>query len=379
MMAPASLPSIKDIVLIGGGHAHALVLKSWGGSQISGARITVINPGPTAPYSGMLPGFVAGHYERAALDIDLAHLGRFANARLVLGSANGIDRENQLIHVQGQAPIAYDVASIDVGITSDMPEMAGFSEYAVPAKPLGLFAAKWEAYRAQNHTAHVAVIGGGVAGAELILAMAYALQTRNRLGSATLIDSGTALTALSRRAGHRVRSQIQALGVNLIENASVAQISDGMITLTDGRVVRSEFTTGAAGARPYQWIQDTGLALTDGFVDVNTMLQTSDPRIFATGDCAHLTASPRPKAGVYAVRQAPILAHNLHACLTGATLRSYKAQKDYLKLISMGEKSAMGEKFGLTFAGSAIWQLKDRIDQNFMAQFRNLPADGPSL
>ncbi|MQQ09986.1 selenide, water dikinase SelD [Epibacterium sp. SM1979] len=379
-MQTPTLPATKDVVLIGGGHAHALVLRSWGLKPLAGARVTVINPGPTAPYSGMLPGFVAGHYDLAALDIDLVQLARFAGARVILGRATGIDRENKQITVPGQPPIAFDVASVDVGITSDMPLLSGFRDHAVPAKPLGPFAAKWDAFRAGDGPAHVAVIGGGVAGAELILAMAYSLRERGRLGTTTLIDSAAALTAIPEAAARIVRNQLSALGVSLIENAKITRVWPHSITLTDGREVQSDFTTGAAGARPYGWLQETGLALSDGFVDVNAMLQSSDPHIFATGDCAHLTQSPRPKAGVYAVRQAPILYHNLRAMITGDRLKPYKAQKDYLKLISLGGKSALGEKFGTPFSGPQIWRWKNHIDQSFMAQFRDLiPQDPPKL
>ncbi len=381
MQSPA-LALTKDVVLIGGGHTHALVLRAWGMKPLAGARLTVINPGPTAPYSGMLPGFVAGHYDRTALDIDLMQLGRFADARLILGKATGIDRENRLVHVPGHPPIGYDVASIDVGITSSMPQMPGFSDHAVPAKPLGPFAARWDAFRNGTGAAHIAVIGGGIAGAEVIMAMAFALRARGRLAQATLIDSAKALTAIPPQAAKVVRRQLTSLGITVLEQAEIANIEPGLITLADGREVLSDFTTGAAGARPYDWIGDTGLELTDGFVNVNPFLQSSDPRIFATGDCAHLTSSPRPKAGVYAVRQAPVLLHNIRAELTGDALRPYRPQRDYLKLVSLGGQQALGEKFGLPVAGPMIWRWKDSIDRSFMDQFRGLmdmpPPDLPT-
>ncbi|MEM9912366.1 MAG: bifunctional NADH dehydrogenase FAD-containing subunit/selenide, water dikinase SelD, partial [Pseudomonadota bacterium] len=112
------LPPTRDLVLIGGGHTHALVLRRWAMKPLPGTRVTLVNPGPTAPYSGMLPGFVAGHYDRDALDIDLVRLARRAGARLVIGTACGVDRQAHLIEIEGRPPIGYDVASIDVGITS---------------------------------------------------------------------------------------------------------------------------------------------------------------------------------------------------------------------------------------------------------------------
>ena len=128
------LPTLsRDLVLIGGGHTHALVLKMWAMKPLAGARLTVINPAPRAPYSGMLPGFVAGHYAPDEIYIDLVRLARAAGARIILGKADAIDRSAQQVHAAGRPPIAYDLCSIDIGITSDMPDLAGFAVHAVPA------------------------------------------------------------------------------------------------------------------------------------------------------------------------------------------------------------------------------------------------------
>ncbi|KAB2877454.1 MAG: bifunctional NADH dehydrogenase FAD-containing subunit/selenide, water dikinase SelD, partial [Albidovulum sp.] len=173
------IPLTRDLVLIGGGHTHALVLRMWGMRPLPGVRLTLISPEPAAAYSGMLPGHVAGHYPREALQIDLVRLARHAGARLILGRAEGIDRAAGRIRVQGRPAVAYDVASIDIGITSDMPALTGFAANAVPAKPLDAFADAWEAFagRAARGEAapRVAVIGGGVAGVELALAAHHRL------------------------------------------------------------------------------------------------------------------------------------------------------------------------------------------------------------
>jgi selenide,water dikinase len=373
-MHSAPLPATKDVVLIGGGHAHALLLLKWGMRPLAGARLTVINPGPTAPYSGMLPGFVAGHYQRDDLDIDLVKLARFAGARVILGAATGLDPQAHLVTVPGRPPIAYDLASIDVGITSEMPDLPGFAAHGIPAKPLGAFAHAWDQFRNGSGTVNIAVIGGGVAGAELVLAMAHALSQRGRLGQASLIDSGPVLGQASPEIAKRLRQAFTELRVSVVENTAVAHVAPGEVHLADGRMVLSDFTTGAAGARPHDWVATCGLDLHQGFVTVDETLQSSDPDVYAVGDCAHLGFAPRPKAGVYAVRQAPILYHNLRARLTGDPLRKYRPQKDYLKLISLGRKEALGDRFGLQFSGPLVWGWKDRIDQNFMEQFRHLPA-----
>ena len=368
------LPDTRDIVLVGGGHTHALVLRKWGMSPLAGARLTLINPGPTAPYSGMLPGHVAGHYSRDALDIDLVKLARFAGARLILGAAEGLDPLAKEIHVPGRPPVGFDLCSVDVGITSSMPALPGFADHAMPAKPLGPFAEGWSRYLATPGPASVAVIGAGVAGVELALAMAHTLRAAGRPAQISLIDRAAALTALCPASAARLRDRLAEAGITLREQVEIAAITAEGVQLADGETIAASFVTGAAGALPYGWLADSGLQTTDGFLTISDTLQTSDPDIFATGDCAHMAFAPRPKAGVYAVRQAPVLFDNLRARAMGRHLRRYRPQDDYLKLISLGGKSALGERFGRPFSGPLIWRWKDRIDQRFMEKFRDLPA-----
>ena len=367
-----TIPYTRDLVLVGGGHTHALVLRSWGMNPLPGVRLTVINPGPTAPYSGMLPGFVAGHYTRDELDIDLVQLARFAGARLIAGKATAIDPVAKTIAVTDRPDIAYDVAVIDVGITSEMPSLAGFADFGIPAKPLGAFASRWDAYRTTATAPKVAVIGGGVAGAELAMAMAYAL--RDKAPQVSLIDRGEVLDGFDAPARNRLLAALEELGVTLVEHADVAEVRADAVHLTDGTLIASDFTTGAAGARPHDWIADIGVDLHQGSLIVGPTLQTSDPDIFAVGDCAHLSHDPRPKAGVFAVREAPYLFDNLRARLSGGKMRNYHPQKDYLKLISLGGKSALAEKLGTARRGALLWKWKNYIDRKFMDQFDTLPV-----
>ena len=365
-----SIPYTRDLVLIGGGHTHALVLRNWGMNPLPGVRLTVINPGPTAPYSGMLPGFVAGHYTRDELDIDLVKLARFAGARLIVGKAVSVDPLAKTITVPNRPPVGYDVTAIDVGITSEMPKLAGFAEHGIPAKPLGTFATRWDMFRDTAHAPKVAVIGGGVAGAELAMAMAYAL--RDKSPNVALIDRGQILDGFDTPARGRLLAALAELNVELVENADVVEVLPDAVRLADDTLIPSDFTTGAAGARPHPWISDIGLDVHDGFLTVGPSLQTSDPDVFAVGDCAHLSHDPRPKAGVFAVREAPYLYDNLRARLSGGKMRKYHPQKDYLKLISLGGKEALAEKLGTARRGKLLWRWKDHIDRKFMNQFDGL-------
>ncbi|WP_193141784.1 selenide, water dikinase SelD [Meridianimarinicoccus sp. MJW13] len=380
MMTPP-LPLTRDLVLVGGGHTHALVLRKWGMAPVAGVRLTLINPGPTAPYSGMLPGHVAGHYNRADLDIDLVRLARFAGARLILDAATGIDRDAQEVHVAGRAPVAYDLVSVGVGITSDMPVLPGFAEHCVPAKPLGPFARRWAAFVEQTETtgtpARVAIIGAGVAGVELALAMAHRLHAAGVAApEVTLVEAAAPLALLRPRAQALLLDRLTDAGIALRDNCRITHVTEGALHLDDGGPIPFDFCVGTAGTRPHPWIAGTGLELTDGFINVGPDLRSlSDPLIYAVGDCAHLTHAPRPKAGVFAVREAPILYDNLKADLTGQSRRrTYAPQRDYLKLISLGGKDALVEKGPVTLAAPWLWRLKNKIDQDFMEKFRTLPA-----
>ncbi|SDY38780.1 selenide, water dikinase SelD [Citreimonas salinaria] len=371
-MNRSDLPLVRDLVLIGGGHTHALIMRSWGMSPLPGVRVTVIDPEPEAAYSGMLPGFVAGHYPRAALGIDLVRLARFCGARYVRGAVDRVDRDAKSIHLAGRPPISYDLASVDVGISSAMPDMPGFNRHAIGAKPLGPFADEWQRVREDPSRRGIVVIGGGVAGCELAMAMAHA--RRGTATTVTVVQQGRIGTGLGSKASACLRRALADAGVTVLEGRSAHRITEDAVHLDDGSRIEADFVTGIAGARPYDWLGTTGLTDQDGYATVDARLQTRDPAIFAAGDCAHMTHAPRPKAGVYAVRQAPILLHNLKAVLSGTgELRRYRPQKDYLKLISLGGKSALAERFGVSFRNPLLWRWKDRIDRRFMDRFATLP------
>lgn len=366
-------PLVKDLVLVGGGHAHALVARMWAMDPTPGVRLTLINPDPMAPYTGMLPGLIAGHYRRDEMMIDLVRLARFAGARLILDRVTGIDRDSQQLILQGRGPVAYDIASIDIGISSDLPNVPGMAEFAVSAKPLGDYAAKWQDFvtRALPHT-NLVVIGAGVGGVELALASAHRL--RGRAAQITLVQRGDqALPHVGGVARAMLLDALRAAGITLILGAEAAQILADRVILQDGRELPSDFTLTVAGARAQGWLGQTGLKLKDGFVTVGPTLQSSDPNIFAAGDCADLAFAPRAKAGVYAVRAAPVLRDNLRAALQGRPLRDFAPQRDYLKLVSLGGQSALADKWGLPLRGRWLWRQKDRIDRRFMAKFGDYP------
>jgi selenide,water dikinase len=373
------VPLTRDLVLVGGGHAHALVLRMWGMNPLPGVRLTVINPGPVAPYSGMLPGHVAGHYTRDELEIDLVKLCRFAGARLVLGSAVGIDRAARVVKVKGRPDVGYDVASVDIGIHGELPEIAGFAAHGVAAKPLDRFAARWQAFRASVARAElppqVAVIGGGIAGAELALAMDHALRADGAQPEVSVIEAQGSLTGATPAALTRLRAEMARAGISVVTSARVAEVAEREVLLQDGQRVAAALTVASAGAKPHGWVLQTDLPLQDGFIRVGPTLQVEgDPALFAAGDCCHMGFAPRPKAGVFAVRAAPVLYRNLRSAMAGGKMRAFRPQKRYLKLISLGRQAAIADRGRVAVAGEALWRWKDRIDRKFMEKFQDLPA-----
>lgn len=364
------VPLTKDLVLVGGGHAHALVLRMWGMAPLPGVRLTLIDPRPDAPYTGMLPGYVAGHYTADQIEIDLVRLARFAGARLVLGAAEALDPVAKTVTVDGRV-ICYDIASVDIGITGNLPAIPGFDRDGVPVKPFARFSAAWESYLAGPH-GPVAVVGGGLGAVELALAMRHRLGPDPEIrlvGRSGLSDGGRALRK-------RLAVALAGAGVDVIRDVATG-LADNRLQLASGREVPATFCIGAAGATPHPWLRDTGLPLVDGFVEVGPTLQVRGVEdLFAAGDCAHLSHAPRPKAGVYAVRAGRVLFHNLKARAAGQPLKRFDPQKRFLRLVSLGGRAAVAEKWSrLSFApsGPVVWRWKDHIDRRFMRHLTELP------
>jgi selenide,water dikinase len=375
---PPTLPLSRDLVLIGGGHTHALFLRMWGMTPLPGVRVTLISPEPVAAYSGMLPGHIAGHYPLEALEIDLVRLTRFAGARFVVGAVSGIDRAERRVQVRGHPDIFYDMVSLDIGIHTGMPDLPGFARHATAAKPLDSFAAAWSAWcnglQQNGAPAEICVLGAGLAGVELALAMTHRITGLGAVPTVAMLDTGEALSGVASGTRQRLLGALQNAGIALHSTVTPVEVTALAVRLADGRSIPSRFTLGVAGARAHGWLDGLGLETHDGYIVVDPQLRSvTDQRIMACGDCAHLGFAPRPKAGVFAVRAAPVLFHNVRAAFSGGRMRPFRPQKDYLKLVSLGGKTALADRSGLTCSSPWLWRWKDRIDRRFMERFTDLP------
>lgn len=386
-------PLLKQLVLIGGGHSHAFVIKNLGMKPLEGVEITLITRDLDTPYSGMLPGHVAGVYTRDECHIDLVRLGNFAKARIVHSQAIGIDRKNQLVMVDdGRPPIRYDVLSINIGSS---PKLLPFSSPRLaitPVKPIDGFSRRWEAILEKtlkvadgsNGCIKFAVVGAGAGGVELCLCMCYRLHRElEKLGRHpqkcvhfTLIGRNKVIMPLHARETQREFEKIlKHRGIALEIGVSVEGYDDeGALKLSDGRALMFDECFWCTNASAQAWLGSTGLHLdSGGFIKVNQKMQTSDPKIFAGGDIVRLP-SPRPKAGVFAVRAGPPLCANIRIALTGLNrehlMEIYDPQSLFLGIIGTGDVNlAVASKGSMAVKGAWLWALKDWIDRQWMAQY----------
>ena len=387
-MQQPTQPIARDIVLIGGGHSHVVVLKRFGMQPEPGVRLTVICTDVHTPYSGMLPGYVSGHYNYDDVHIDLARLAVFAGARLYRDEVVGIDRAAGKVLCRNRPPVAYDRLSINIGSTPRLSDVAGANEFATPVKPITRFNQRWLALlaRVQQHTQgqlRLAVVGAGAGGVELLLSMQYRLrqelQSRGRDPDMLQFHLLSADSSIMPTHNARVRQKFTRVlterGVQVHLNAEVIRVESERLVCASGLEVDADeimWVTQAGGA---PWLQSTGLTLNEGgFVQVNDQLQTlTDPHIFAAGDIAAMQNYPLEKAGVFAVRMGQPLADNLRLSVQGRALQAYRPQSSWLALISTGNRYAVASRGGLGFWGDWVWRWKDRIDRTFMRKFSEFP------
>jgi selenide,water dikinase len=392
-------PIVKDLVLIGGGHSHAIVLRMFGMKPLPGVRITLITEASNTPYSGMLPGHVAGFYSHDECHIDLRSLAQFAQAQLYIDRVIGLDLTSKKVFCANRPPVAFDLLSIDIGSTPAKTSVPGAAEYTIPAKPVSQLLTQWNmlcrdvasyVFTASQQPIRLGIVGGGAGGVELTLAMQShlhqilkAAQQPMKNLEIHLFHSGSELMPnYSSWVRHRFQEILTQRGIQLHLQETVCEIKQNsspkplLVKCESGLKVECDRIFWVTQASAPEWLKAAGLATdTKGFIQVNDTLQSvSHPDIFAAGDIATMVNHPRPKAGVFAVRQGKPLFNNLRWTLLGKQLKPYKPQKQYLSLIGTGDKKAIASwgEFGFG-SSSVLWRMKDAIDRQFMDRFKNLP------
>jgi pyridine nucleotide-disulfide oxidoreductase family protein len=367
---------MKRLVLAGAGHAHALVLRELVRHPMPGVEIVVISPEPLAPYSGMVPGWLAGHYRFDEIAIDFAPLAAAAGARWCQGEIHALDPARRQLRLADGGTLDYEVLSLNVGSTLHAPP----AEHAqmLPLRPLAMLRRRYEpllerwANERSERPFVVTAVGGGAAGFEALLAVLSRLRALRpeRAVQGSLLTRGTSLLAglapAARRAAFRA---LDRAGVTVQLGGSWCEAVDRS----------SDVVLWATGAQAHEWQRDPArrgaLAVDDqGFVRIDEQLRSvSHPQVYATGDCASWPGEGLPKAGVHAVRMGPVLAGNLRAALRGpagaADLRPHRPQRHFLALLATGDGRAIASRGPFGAEGAWAWRWKDHIDRHFLRQF----------
>ena len=392
-MIPAANPVLKDLVLVGGGHSHVTVLKKFGMDPMPGVRLTLISRDAHAPYSGMLPGLIAGHYTFEETNIDLGPLARFAKARFLHDEAVGVDTNNRAVLCRDHPPVAFDVLSINIGSTPGL-RVPGAKGTVVPVKPIDGFWPKWKVLRdrclQRRNETHIGVVGGGAGGVELLLSVQYSLdrllERQGRSSSHLYFHLATAGNEILPTHNSRVRAKfcrvLRERGVEVMTNSEVTAIEGPgcRLTFEKGGGLDLDEVLWVTTARAANWLEESGFEVDDrGFIRVRDTLQTlTDADIFAAGDIGTVVDHPRPKAGVFAVRQGPPLTENIRLRLLGEAAKPFRPQEKFLSLVSTGDKYAVVSRGNWAAEGAWAWRWKDFIDQRFMQKFNKLPEMYPA-
>jgi selenide,water dikinase len=367
----------KRLLLLGGGHAHVQAVHAFATRPPPSVEVALIDRRALAPYSGMLPGLIAGHYSVAESHIDLAALCAWAGIAFIQEEAIGLDLDRRVL-LAARSRHEFDLLSIDTGSTPPLDAIHGARSHAIPVKPIDAFLAAIDRRLpelARQPGQALAVIGAGAAGFEVVLALEHRLRThaggKHAAKFHLVAETATILPQFSQRVRRHAGRRLHEQGIQVHTASAVRAVDPEGLVLASGERLPARHVMLVTGAAPSPMYRQAGLATDErGFIAVDAALRSiSHAAVFACGDVAAVLPHPRPKSGVYAVRQGPPLTNNLRRALEGAPLRPFVPQREALALLSTGRKHAIANRDGFTVQGDWVWRWKDRIDRRFVQRF----------
>lgn len=370
----------KKLVLIGGGHAHMVTLANLSTLIARGHQVTVVGPSAHHYYSGMGPGMLGETYSPADIRFATRQVVEKQGAIFVLDKVNRIDPHGKIVQLASGATLEYDILSCNAGSQVPQGQVSGSPEDIFSVKPIESLqqAQKRLLELAAADRDRVAIIGGGPSSAE-VAGNIHQLMRRHGLPQPRIsIFSGSAfMKRFPAKVVGLVRKSLERRGIEIIEGNYAREVSSGRIELADGRCHRADLIFMAVGVKPSPIFTDSGLPVgPEGGLLVNRFLQSpAHPEIFGGGDCIYFQEEPLDKVGVYAVRENPVLYHNLLAGLEGGELQPFNPGGDYLLIFNLGGGEGVLHKRWLTFGGRPAFMLKDYIDRKFMRRFQAMEKD----
>lgn len=372
----------RDVVLLGAGHTNLHVVRMRRMQPPGDVRLTCISDFHTATYSGMLPGTLAGLYPPERMQIDLVRFCAASGVRFIRGDVRGLDVAQHLVLFHDRPPVRFDVLSVGIGSVPAIDDGTRQDDAVLAVKPMQTFLDRLDrrlveiAPRAAERPLRIAIVGGGAAGIEISFCLPPRVHSvRGDVGmELTLLDRGEELApGLNRRAVALAERELRARGVRIMLGQDVESVRDGQLHFADGRREPVDVAIWVTSARPPKLLSALGLPQDEqGFLLTRPTLQTvADAPIFVVGDTGTIASSPTPKAGVYAVRQGPILWENIRRTITGRPLVEYEPQSGFLSLLASGDRRAILSYKGFAWHGAWCWRLKDYIDGRFIERYQD--------
>ncbi|EME29154.1 selenide, water dikinase [Galdieria sulphuraria] len=382
----------KTVVLVGLGHCHVQVVRSWNKVLDKHWKKIVICPEDKVVYSGMVTGCIAGDYQLEEACVDVKSVCSYFGWTWVKSAAYEIIPEKQRIRCRStrgtQFELSYDVLSINVGSETPSLGQVAVDEAVLKCgriltvRPIGTVLSKLdrlekELLEERSCRDSIVVVGGSYAGVELAFCLESRLRKKGIDNNVCIIESAS--DGLRRNFGilpaMLIRNALRGRNIQYEDSLHIVAIKEREMFFQNGTRLPYAFILLCTGAEPPKFLRQCDSLAKDnqGFVKVLPTLQTLDySNIFACGDCCSFFGN-LPKAGVYAVRQGAILGENIRLLCESYSynwnqpqLYHFCPQKYYLSLISTGDKRAIGVKYGLACYGRCLWKLKDKIDRDWI-------------
>lgn len=364
---------MRRLILVGGGHAHLSVLRALAHDKPADVEVVLITPSIYQNYSGMLPGWMAGHYRQSQCRIDLQPLVQTAGVQIIVDRIVGMDADRSCVVLSDRRTIDYDFLSLDVGCEIDASWLQMAAEKLLPVKPLDDFLLAWpkvlEVARLKSGY-RLVVVGGGAAGVELAFAARHTMTIAKIDARVDLVVSESGLLVEhAPSVQRRVTRHLAQAGI-VVHRLRAVGAPEGVL-LSDGSLLPADCVIAATGSRAPYWLQRSKLQLDEnGYIPVDGQYRSlSHPKVFAVGDVCARQDMVVPRSGVHAVYAGPVLASNLLAVLTGQPLVSYRPKRYSLYLLACGSQYAIASWAGFSAEGKWVWRWKDRIDRRFIARF----------